>query len=73
MGYMTPEERLATAGRENSEFSLTWWAERQRELTETRDELIRSALGYGLSKHRIHVLTGLARTTIDRIIAREQS
>jgi hypothetical protein len=66
---MTPEERLAGTQRETSEFSLTWWAERQRELNETRDGLVRQALDWGLSKHRVHVLTGIARTTIDRIVA----
>lgn len=66
---MTPEERLAKTQRETSEFSLTWWAERQRELNETRNGLVRQALDWGLSKHRIHQLSGIARTTIDRIIS----
>jgi hypothetical protein len=68
---MTAEERLAKSQREVSEDALTWWAQRQRELDETRDGLVRQALGWGLSKHRVHVLTGLARTTIDRIIKEE--
>ena len=33
-----------------------------------RDELVRAAYRAGVSKHRIHIITGLARTTIDRII-----
>lgn len=33
-----------------------------------RDELVIGAAASGLSKHRIHLLTGLARTTIDRIL-----
>lgn len=32
-----------------------------------RDELIRQALRAGVTKHRIFRLTGIARTTIDRI------
>lgn len=69
---MTAEERLAKAQQEVSEDALTWWAQRQRELNETRDGLVQQARGWGLSKHRIHVLTGLARTTIDRILKEEQ-
>jgi hypothetical protein len=34
-----------------------------------RDELILAALAAGLTKHRIHLLSGIARTTIDKIIA----
>jgi hypothetical protein len=35
----------------------------------SRDERIRSAIAAGLAKHRVHVLTGVARTTIDKIVA----
>lgn len=34
-----------------------------------RDRLVLAALSAGLSKHRIYVLSGIARTTIDKIIA----
>lgn len=34
-----------------------------------RDDLVRQAIRLGVSKHRIHVITGIARTTIDRIAA----
>lgn len=34
-----------------------------------RDELVRRAHRNGMSKYRIHKLTGVSRTTIDRIIA----
>ncbi|WP_282790962.1 DUF6003 family protein [Streptomyces sp. CC224B] len=46
----------------------------ERELTQYRrtvdgrDEMIRRANQAGVSKHRIHLLTGIARTTIDRIL-----
>lgn len=33
-----------------------------------RDELVRAARRAGISKNRIHALTGIARTTIDRIV-----
>lgn len=34
-----------------------------------RDALVLAALGAGLTKNRVHVLSGIARTTIDKIIA----
>ena len=46
----------------------------ERELTqyrrtvEGRDDMVRRARAAGVSKNRIHVLTGIARTTIDRIL-----
>lgn len=35
----------------------------------SRDERVRAAYRNGVRKKRIHELTGLARTTIDRILA----
>lgn len=32
-----------------------------------RDGLVRRAIAAGISKRRVHVITGIARTTIDRI------
>ena len=55
---MTPAE---------AEASLAEWAQVDR----SRDDRIRAARLAGLSKHRIHVLTGVARTTIDKIIRQE--
>ncbi len=60
---MTEKERV--------EQSLKGWASDSRRLTEQRDSLVTHALELGISKHRIHVLTGIARTTIDRIIKEE--
>jgi hypothetical protein len=51
--------------REEAEEILTEWAI----VTRDRDERVRSAIGAGLSKHRIHQLTGISRSTIDRILA----
>jgi hypothetical protein len=34
-----------------------------------RDDLVLAALAAGITKHRIHVLSGIARTTIDKIVA----
>lgn len=41
-----------------------------RRTVDGRDDMVRRARGAGISKHRIHVLTGIARTTIDRILER---
>lgn len=49
--------------REEAEKALTDWAANNAR----RDDLVRAARAAGVSKNRIHVLTGIARTTIDRI------
>ncbi len=38
-------------------------------VTRDRDNRIRWAVAAGVSKHRVWVLTGIARTTIDRVLA----
>lgn len=38
-------------------------------VTRDRDERVRAAVRAGLSKHRVHLLTGIGRSTIDRILA----
>jgi hypothetical protein len=45
------------------------WGGQRRESDAIRDDMVRVALWTGISKHRIYVLTGIARTTIDRIAA----
>jgi hypothetical protein len=47
---------------------LTAWAAEQDAVTGRRDEVVRAAVAAGLSKSEIHRLTGIARTTIDRIV-----
>lgn len=56
------------------EDALVRWARSRRESDAERDPLVRAAVAAGVSKHRVHVLTGVARTTIDKIMAssREQ-
>jgi hypothetical protein len=54
MRCVTPQEA--------AEAALGAWA------TIQRDELVQTAHQAGVSKNRIHVLTGIARTTIDRIL-----
>ena len=38
-------------------------------VTRDRDVRVRAAVAAGLSKHRVHRLTGIGRSTIDRILA----
>ena len=47
---------------------LTAWAAEQDAVGSRRDEVVRAALDAGLSKSEVHRLTGIARTTIDRIL-----
>jgi len=47
---------------------LTAWAAEQDAVGSRRDEAVRAAIDAGLSKSEVHRLTGMARTTIDRII-----
>lgn len=47
---------------EEAEAALQAWA------TVQRDELVQAAHQAGVSKNRIHAITGIARTTIDRIL-----
>ena len=56
-------ETLETAMQE-----LQRWAADHQAIVSARDPLIRRAHEAGLTKHRIHVLTGIARTTIDSIL-----
>ena len=44
------------------------WAAEQDAVGSRRDEVVRAAIDAGLSKSEVHRLTGIARTTIDRII-----
>jgi hypothetical protein len=50
-----------------AEDALAAWASIER------DELVRTAHAAGVSKNRIHTITGIARTTIDRILDQEMS
>jgi hypothetical protein len=48
--------------------ALRRWAQDRRRITSRRDQLVRDATAAGITKHQVHVLTGLARTTIDGIL-----
>jgi hypothetical protein len=46
---------------------LIAWAAEHRAMAGKREEVVRAALAAGVSKAEVHRLTGIARTTIDRI------
>jgi len=50
---------------------LTAWAADQAAVTRKRDDVVRVAVAAGVSKIEVHRLTGIARTTVDRIITGE--
>ena len=47
---------------------ITTWAAAQRAAAVQRDEVVRAAVAAGLSKSEVHRLTGIARTTVNRIV-----
>ena len=47
---------------------LTAWAAEQDAVASRRDGVVQAAIDAGLSKSEVHRLTGIARTTIDRIV-----
>jgi hypothetical protein len=51
---------------------LTEWAAKQAAVSAERDIVIRQAVAAGLSKMEIHRLSGVARTTVDRIVESER-
>ena len=50
--------------REEAEQMLSEWVI----VTRDRDSRVRAAVAAGVSKHRVHQLTGISRSTIDRIL-----
>jgi hypothetical protein len=57
--------------REALESALTRWAKQRTRSDSDRDALVLAAVRHGIGKTRIHELTGIARTTIDRILKGE--
>ncbi len=47
---------------------LAAWAAEHDAVDSRRDEVVRAAVDAGLSKSEVHRLTGIARTTIGRIV-----
>ena len=52
---------------------LTAWASEWQAVDGKRDEVILAAVEAGLTKSEVHRLTGIARTTVDRIVDRASS
>jgi hypothetical protein len=55
---------MTMRSREEAELMLTEYAA----VVRSRDERVRAAVAAGISKHRVHVLSGLGRMTIERIL-----
>lgn len=52
---------------------LAGWRSEQETVATRRDEVVRAAVEAGLSKSEISRITGIARTTVDRIIGADGS
>ena len=63
MRYMHKEDQPAVL-----RAALRRWGSRQRGRAGERDPLVLAALDAGITREEIHILTGLGRTTIDRIV-----
>lgn len=60
--------------RESARQALRSWRRRSDSVAADRDPLVQTAIRQaGLTKEEVHIITGLGRTTIDRIIARGSS
>jgi hypothetical protein len=59
--------------RETARQALRSWRRRSDSVAGDRDLVVRTAIDAGLLKEEVHVLTGLGRTTIDRIVKKEPS
>ena len=62
---------MNTEKAETARTALRSWRRRRDAVTAERDALVAAALDAGLIKEEVHVITGLGRTTIDRIGARQ--
>ena len=55
------------AGRSAARAALRRWGSNRRTLENDRDPVVLGALEAGITKEEIHIVTGLGRSTIDRI------
>ncbi len=65
MGWMPPAE---PAERVAARKALTAWAKRAAKVRTDRDEVIKAAVAARIDTRTIQELTGVARTTIGRIV-----
>ena len=56
--------------REAARNVLRRWGAKRKQLDDGRDGIVLRGLSLGLTKEEVHVLTGLGRSTIERILAR---
>jgi hypothetical protein len=69
---LLPQQREAvrlSTDPEAARAALRSWRRRRDSVDSDRDGLVLAALRAGLLKEEVHVITGLGRTTIDRIKA----
>jgi hypothetical protein len=67
---MTASSKTPAEKAEAARTALRSWRRRRDATDAERDTLVVTALDAGLIKEEVHVITGLGRTTIDRIAAR---
>lgn len=60
---------MSSSAADESRRTLAAWGKRRKADSAARDPMVADALGNGITREEIHILTGLGRTTIDRIIA----
>jgi hypothetical protein len=58
---------MSSSTADESRKNLAAWGKRRKTDNAARGHLILEALGNGITREEIHMLTGLGRTTIDRI------
>ena len=69
---MDNAQRDKTDRQEKALAAVASWRRRSEEVEAQRDPVITEALESGLSKELVHQFSGVARTTIDRIIAKRE-
>jgi hypothetical protein len=58
---------MSSSTADESRKILAAWGRRRKADSAARDAMVLKALGDGISREEIHILTGMGRTTIDRI------
>jgi hypothetical protein len=61
---------MSTSTADESREALATWGRREKDNKTARDPLVTQALRLGITREEIHLLTGLGRTTIDRIVGK---
>jgi hypothetical protein len=61
---------MSSSTEDETRKTLAAWGRRRKADNAARDAMVTDALANGISREEIHILTGLGRTTIDRIIGK---